>query len=357
MKILLSILLLISPVYGIDFEKNENYYIKLCSSRKTTQTCKQFNQYLIKKNKILKENIKTQQNNLIQTKSTLEEIQQKQDAINKSLNDKENEINYIEHSISQLKNDLNLKRSNLGQYLYSLQSYYNYTPPIKNTTLSQAYCIKEIIDYKKDYVQELEDTTQELNNQKKALENIKENILTEKAALATLENEYMNKLIMAQNNLNQQSYQQSRIDIALGYFSNQGSVSSTNIQASGTISKVALSKLGSRYWWGKTGPTYFDCSGFVYWTFNNAGYKIPRLTAKEYASYGKSISSPSPGDLVTFRFGSQVSHIGIYIGNNQFIHASGKGSSTHGQDSNQCVKVSQLSNFYLNHVYNYRRIQ
>ena len=356
MKALLSILLFITPVYGIDFEKKESYYIKLCSSRKTTQTCKQFNQYLINKNKVLKENIKKQQKNLIQTKSTLEEIQKKQDEINKSLDDKENEIKYMESSITQLQNDLNSKRSNLGLYLYSLQSYYNYNPPIKNTTLSQAYCIKEIIDYKKDYVQELENTTHQLDIQKKALENIKENILTEKSALETLENEYIDKLILAQNNLDQQSYQQSRIDIALGYFSSQSSVSPSSIQASGTISKVALSKLGSRYWWGKTGPQYFDCSGFVYWTFNNAGHKIPRLTAKEYANYGKSVSSPLPGDLVTFKFGSQVSHIGIYIGNNQFIHASGKGSSTHGQDSNQCVKVSQLSNFYLNHVYNYRRI-
>ena len=139
MKALLSILLFITPVYGIDFEKKESYYIKLCSSRKTTQTCKQFNQYLINKNKVLKENIKKQQKNLIQTKSTLEEIQKKQDEINKSLDDKENEIKYMESSITQLQNDLNSKRSNLGLYLYSLQSYYNYNPPIKNTTLSQAY--------------------------------------------------------------------------------------------------------------------------------------------------------------------------------------------------------------------------
>lgn len=357
MKLLLSFLLILTPVSAIDFEKNENYYIKLCSTKKSTRTCKQFNQYLIKKNEKLKNNIMQQQKDLSQINNTLKDIQHKQDLINQSLIDKEKEIQYVEDSINHLQNELESNKTNLGQYLYSLQSYYNYSPPIKNTTLSQAYCLKEIIDYKKDYVQDLEETNHQLTLQKKTLENIKENILTEKSLLTDLENEYIEKSVLAQNNLNKQNYQQSRIDIALGYFSAQSSTSPSNITTNNRISKTALSKLGSRYWWGKTGPSYFDCSGFVYWTYNNAGYKIPRLTAKEYAKYGRSVSSPIPGDIITFKFGSQVSHVGIYIGNNQFIHASGKGSSTHGQDEKQCVKVSSLSNFYLNHVNNYRRIQ
>lgn len=56
------------------------------------------------------------------------------------------------------------------------------------------------------------------------------------------------------------------------------------------IANYALSKQGSRYYWGAQGPTYFDCSGLVYWAHNQAGVKIGRTTAAGYAGSGKSVS-------------------------------------------------------------------
>jgi len=123
---------------------------------------------------------------------------------------------------------------------------------------------------------------------------------------------------------------------------------------------LALSKQGSRYYWGATGPTYFDCSGLVYWAYNQTGIKIGRTTAAGYAESGKNISYSNLqiGDVITFNYGRGVAHIGIYIGNGQMVHASGKGSTTFGQYADQCVKVTNIApgSYFYNYIYNCRRL-
>ena len=126
------------------------------------------------------------------------------------------------------------------------------------------------------------------------------------------------------------------------------------------IANYALSKQGSRYYWGAQGPTYFDCSGLVYWAHNQAGVKIGRTTAAGYAASGKSVSYSNLqiGDVITFNYGRGVAHIGIYIGSGRMVHASGKGSETVGQDPNQCVKVTSIApgSYFYNYIYNCRRL-
>ncbi len=126
------------------------------------------------------------------------------------------------------------------------------------------------------------------------------------------------------------------------------------------IANYALSKQGSRYYWGAQGPNYFDCSGLVYWAHNQAGVKIGRTTAAGYAGSGKSVSYSNLqiGDVITFNYGRGVAHIGIYIGSGRMVHASGKGSETVGQDPNQCVKVTSIApgSYFYNYIYNCRRL-
>lgn len=126
------------------------------------------------------------------------------------------------------------------------------------------------------------------------------------------------------------------------------------------IANYALSKQGSRYYWGAQGPTYFDCSDLVYWAHNQAGVKIGRTTAAGYAGSGKSVSYSNLqiGDVITFNYGRGVAHIGIYIGSGRMVHASGKGSETVGQDPNQCVKVTSIApgSYFYNYIYNCRRL-
>ena len=127
-----------------------------------------------------------------------------------------------------------------------------------------------------------------------------------------------------------------------------------------SIANYALSKQGKRYYWGASGPNYFDCSGLVYWAHNQAGVKIGRTTAAGYAGSGKAVSYSNLqiGDVITFNYGRGVAHIGIYIGNGNMVHASGKGSGTVGQYPDQCVKATSVApgSYFYSHIYNCRRL-
>ncbi|MFG2644117.1 NlpC/P60 family protein [Streptomyces sp. NPDC048370] len=83
---------------------------------------------------------------------------------------------------------------------------------------------------------------------------------------------------------------------------------------------AARSAIGSPYVWGATGPSAFDCSGLMVWSYRQAGISLPRTSAAQRAA-GRQVplSQAQPGDLVTYR--SDASHVGIYAGNGQVIHA------------------------------------
>ncbi|MGW1614158.1 NlpC/P60 family protein [Streptomyces sp. NPDC002285] len=92
-----------------------------------------------------------------------------------------------------------------------------------------------------------------------------------------------------------------------------------NARAASAIS-YAYSKLGSPYVWGATGPNAFDCSGLTQAAYRSAGLSLPRTTyAQIDAGRRVSRSELLPGDLVFFYSG--ISHVGLYIGNGQMIHA------------------------------------
>ena len=118
---------------------------------------------------------------------------------------------------------------------------------------------------------------------------------------------------------------------------NGGSTSSRNIIS------IAKSKLGSKYRWGATGPNEFDCSGYTQWVFGQAGKSIPRIS-RDQARGGTAVSKSQmqPGDLVYFNTGRNgvVNHVGIYLGNNQFIHCSGTPRKP------KYVMISSLGGFY-----------
>ncbi len=106
-----------------------------------------------------------------------------------------------------------------------------------------------------------------------------------------------------------------------------GQASGSNPSRSGSsIVQTASRYLGVPYVYGGTSPAGFDCSGLVQYVYAQHGIKLPRV-ASDQANAGTKISSMSqllPGDLVCFsnNMNGYVDHIGIYIGNNQIIHAS-----------------------------------
>lgn len=82
--------------------------------------------------------------------------------------------------------------------------------------------------------------------------------------------------------------------------------------------------LGVPYVWGGASPGGFDCSGFVYYIYSQYGVSLPRMADEQY-HFGQRVplTDIQPGDLVFYStYIPGPSHVGIYVGNGQFIHAS-----------------------------------
>lgn len=128
---------------------------------------------------------------------------------------------------------------------------------------------------------------------------------------------------------------------------NQSSSSSSGSgsdKASRLIS-IAKSKLGSPYVWGATGPKSFDCSGLTSWCYKQIGITIPR-TSRDQGKAGKYVSKSNlqPGDLIFFN--NPISHVGMYIGNGNMIHAPKPGD---------VVKIVSIHSNYYTSRYNTSR--
>ncbi|KJY56950.1 NLP-P60 family secreted protein [Lactobacillus kimbladii] len=89
------------------------------------------------------------------------------------------------------------------------------------------------------------------------------------------------------------------------------------------VAKLAKKQVGKRYVYGATGPYSFDCSGLVQYVYKKAGSKtLPRTTYSQVTEGKKvSLKKLKKGDLLFW--GSSVApyHVGIYVGDNQFVHA------------------------------------
>ena len=94
--------------------------------------------------------------------------------------------------------------------------------------------------------------------------------------------------------------------------------------AAGAVEE-ARRQLGKPYEWGAAGPNSFDCSGLTMWSWGHAGHSLPHSAAAQYNSTTRiPISALQPGDLVFF--GSDIHHMGIYVGGGQMIEAPHSGA-------------------------------
>ncbi|MCL1807492.1 MAG: NlpC/P60 family protein [Oscillospiraceae bacterium] len=107
------------------------------------------------------------------------------------------------------------------------------------------------------------------------------------------------------------------------------------------VVEFSLNYLGKPYQYGAAGPNSFDCSGFTTFVFKQYGVSLNRSSKDQYKN-GSSVSKSDllPGDLVFFRTtaSSSITHVGLYIGGGDFIHAS--------SGTGKCVKISSLTTGY-----------
>jgi len=121
----------------------------------------------------------------------------------------------------------------------------------------------------------------------------------------------------------------------------------------GALSVMLRESYGKRYRWAEEGPRSFDCSGLTYYTYGSMNLWLPRR-AIEQSRYGKrvSINNLRYGDLIFFdtrkRPIGKVNHVGIYIGNNYFIHAS--------SSKKRVIKTSLKKPYYRHRVVVCKRV-
>lgn len=146
---------------------------------------------------------------------------------------------------------------------------------------------------------------------------------------------------------------QSTENIASGTMDNSistnNSIINNKVESSTSMDKaleLLNEQLGKPYVWGANGPDLFDCSGLTRYIYKEAlGKDIPRVSYDQ-SKFGQSVDKKDlqPGDLVFFDTMNKgrVSHVGIYIGDGEFIHASNKRDG---------VKKSSLSSSYYQKTY------
>jgi cell wall-associated NlpC family hydrolase len=112
----------------------------------------------------------------------------------------------------------------------------------------------------------------------------------------------------------------------------------------GAIAELAMGMVGTRYLFGGTDPTEgFDCSGLVFYAYGQAGYRVPRTSQELFRAVRRiAVGEADPGDLMFFQDQAKLSHVGIYVGAGQFVHAPATGGT---------VAIATLSSpYYQEHL-------
>ena len=124
------------------------------------------------------------------------------------------------------------------------------------------------------------------------------------------------------------------------YVTDYQQVSTEGSQSAMEIANFAMTFVGYPYVYGSEHPDYgFDCSGLVYYCYGQFGHSLKRTADDQMDNNGVAVSRDSlqVGDLVFFGSGSYANHVGIYIGNNNFVHAANPSSG---------VRVSSMNETY-----------
>ncbi|NMO97011.1 cell wall lytic activity [Paenibacillus lemnae] len=110
------------------------------------------------------------------------------------------------------------------------------------------------------------------------------------------------------------------------------------------VTSIAQNYLGTRYVWGGSTPSGFDCSGYIKYVYAKVGVSLPHSSISMHNNHGTPVakSNLQEGDLVFFITNKvSTSHVGIYLGNNKFISATSSG-----------IKVDSLNSSYWGPKYN-----
>lgn len=317
--------------------------------------------------------LQIQQEQLEQNKNSLKEVQDKRQQLElsiekldnqiedymmkiednkKNITSLENDIKSVEKQIPEIEEDIKQKQEMLGKrlratYKNGQSSYINILLGSENFSdlVTRIDAITRIINIDKKLVKDLNDKKSEMEMKKSSL-NVKHN------DLVALKRENEDKLTKLNSNIADQkklieeakimekSYaskideSQLLIDATMKELNTiKSQISNVNLSRGGVASSTMVSNneiiayasnfLGIPYLWGGTSPeTGFDCSGFTQYVYAHFGITLGRTTYDQIKDgYEVSKDQLQAGDLVLFGKEGNPTHIGIYVGNNTYIHA------------------------------------
>ncbi|WP_432135595.1 MULTISPECIES: NlpC/P60 family protein [unclassified Streptomyces] len=180
-------------------------------------------------------------------------------------------------------------------------------------TVHQAGELRELQDAMRDLAQERAEATDRLSELEKSRKAVASHKRTVERKLARAR-QLLNALSSTERAAYDRASRSGRVDLP-----DLGGGAPASGRAAAAVA-AARSALGRPYVWGANGPSGFDCSGLMQWSYAQAGVALPRTSqAQAHAGRRVPLSEARPGDIVTYR--SDASHVGMYVGNGQVIHA------------------------------------
>ncbi|MFW2488067.1 NlpC/P60 family protein [Clostridium chromiireducens] len=280
----------------------------------------------------------------------IEDYMMKIEANKKSITSTENDIQTTKKQITQFEEEVKVKQDALDQrvramYINGQSSYLKILLESESFSdlITRAEAIRKIIGMDKEVISDLNDLKAEVESKKASLDvkyndlialksenenkltNLNSSIADQKKLIEdakTQEKLYASKVDESQALVNASMAQVKKIRseaprITASRGATSASASSNNIIA------YASNFLGTPYLWGGTSPsTGFDCSGFTQYVYAHFGISLGRTTYDQINDgYGVSRDELQAGDLVFFGKGGDPTHMGIYVGNNTYIHS------------------------------------
>jgi len=294
------------------------------------------------------------QNNIDNIESSIEELDSGIEKMYAEVNKAKVKISGTEQEIGKTTKSIQVAEANIkieedlfnkrmrSMYMSGVDSYVEVLLNSKGIEdlISRAENVKKIVEYDNKMISELTTKKSIIQKRKAALE-------TEKAKLVVLKKNNESKLSKLKEKKQEQSVLISKAKKEEGSYSGkinngQATVDATMKQIqkirdsaskstpsrgsssfnSNAIVAYASNFLGTPYVWGAAGPQFFDCSGFMQYIYAHFGVSLSRTTFTQI-NEGTNVARGDlqPGDLIFFGTQSNPHHVGMYIGNNSYIHA------------------------------------